>query len=816
MTTELGTHGQRVEEEKDRLAVAIAHVRAAVTLSDPRLPDQPLIYVNPAFTAITGYTAVEVVGRNCRFLQGPATDPAAVTRIRAAIAAGAALTIELLNYRKDGTPFWNELYISPVRNAQGEVHTYVGLQHDITARKQAEQTLRAEHESQVRAVTHSVREAVISADAQGTITFWSTGAQVIFGYTAEEALGRPLVSLLPSASRDAAATVLATVGVSDGPEMLGHALEATGLRRDGATFPLDVSLATSLRQGQTVVTAIVRDVSERRQAEERIRFQARLLDTVGQAVIATDLGGAILYWNKAAATLFGWTETEALGRSLSALTPLLATQQQATRSRAAIQAGQSWTGERLGQRRDGTTFPALVSDAPIVDDTGAVVGIIAVAADISDLKQAQDRLTYQALHDALTDLPNRALLTDRLEQAVRRSQRDGVSVALLLLDLRGFKEVNDALGHSAGDVLLQQVAQRIVATLRSSDTVARLGGDEFAAVLPQTDEAGAVQAVGKLLRALAEPLWVADQALSIEISVGIALSPAHGVETQTLVRRADIALYAARDAGDDYALYTPAYEQDGLARLTMMGELRTGIAQDQLLLHYQPILELATGRLVAVEALVRWQHPQRGRVQPDAFIPLAEQTGLIKPLCVWTLQGALRQARAWQDAGQALTVAVNVSTRNLHDPTLPAQVQELLRATGVAPAQLKLEITESALMADPRRALASLTGLAEMGVRLAIDDFGTGYSSLAYLTRLPVQELKIDKSFVLDLASGGANAIIVRSTIELGHNLGLAVIAEGVEDRATWDTLANFGCDFAQGYYIGRPMPAEDLAARSH
>ena len=398
---------------------------------------------------------------------------------------------------------------------------------------------------------------------------------------------------------------------------------------------------------------------------------------------------------------------------------------------------------------------------------------------------------------------------------MRRSQRDGASLALLLLDLRGFKAVNDALGHSAGDALLQQVAQRLLSALRGSDTVARLGGDEFAAVLPETDQAGAVQTVGKLLRALAEPLQVEEHVLTIEASVGIALAPAHGTDPQTLVRRADIAMYAARDAGDAVAVYQPAHDRDGLARLTLIGELRAGIAQGHLLLHYQPILELATGRLVAAEALVRWQHPQRGQVRPDAFIPLAEQTGLIKPLCTWTLEAALRQARAWQDAGQTLAVAVNLSTRNLQDPGVPAQVQDLLSTTGVAPAQLKLEITESSLMADPVRALDSLTRLAQMGVRLAIDDFGTGYSSLAYLTRLPVQELKIDQAFVRDLAAGGTNALIVRSTIELGHNLGLVVIAEGVEDKAAWDILVSLGCDFAQGYYIGRPMPADDLAARS-
>ena len=414
---------RRLQEENERLVAALSSVRAAVTLSDPRLPDQPLIYVNAAFTAITGYTAQEVVGRNCRFLQGPQTDRAVVAQIRAAIAAGESLSVELLNYRKDGTPFWNEVALSPVRTAGGEVHTFIGLQHDITARKQAEQVSRLEQEQRVRAVTHSAREAVISADPQGQITFWSTGARALFGYTEEEASRRTLPDLLPVRYRATCAAFLASVARGDRRELVGQIQEAEGLHRDGAVFPLEYSVAIGTAEGQTSLTAIIRDISERRRGEERLRFQARLLDTVGQAVIATDLGGTIVYWNHAAETLYGWPQAEAHGRDIRAVTLSAASARQAEEIRACVQAGQTWTGEVLVQRRDGTTFPALVTDAPFYDAGGALAGVIGVSVDISELKRTQEMLTYQAFHDPLTRLANRALFLESLEHALAHAAR---------------------------------------------------------------------------------------------------------------------------------------------------------------------------------------------------------------------------------------------------------------------------------------------------------------------------------------------------------------------------------------------------------
>jgi len=427
-------------------------------------------------------------------------------------------------------------------------------------------------------------------------------------------------------------------------------------------------------------------------------------------------------------------------------------------------------------------------------------------------------LAYQAQHDALTDLPNRTLLHDRLQQVLHHAPPpqpggDSASVALLLMDLDRFKEINDTFGHHHGDQLLRQVGGRLCAALRATDTVARLGGDEFAVLLPATDAQGAGAVAGTLVRTLEEPFILEGYSVSIGASIGIALAPEHGQDATTLLRRADVAMYTAKRATSGYAVYIAAQDQYSPERLGLVGELRRAIEQDQLVLYYQPKVYLRTGRLDSVEALVRWQHPVRGIVPPDQFIPLAEHTGLITSLSHWVLTAALRQCRAWRDAGLGIRVAVNLSARLLQDEHLVDSIVELLQTWGVTPDLLQVEVTESAVMADPTRALQILTRLHDMGIRIAIDDFGTGYSSLAYLKKLPADEIKIDKSFVRDMNGNADDVTIARSVIDLGHNLGLSVVAEGVEDRVVWDQLVEMGCDLAQGYYLSRPIPAAALAS---
>ena len=431
-----------------------------------------------------------------------------------------------------------------------------------------------------------------------------------------------------------------------------------------------------------------------------------------------------------------------------------------------------------------------------------------------ELREAAARAAaiHQAQHDRLTDLPNRSLLRTRLDEALRAQPQDIPSpLALLLLDLDRFKEINNTLGHQVGDALLQQIGQRLRSALRTIDLVARLGGDEFAVLLPGTDATRAVQVADDLVRVLQAPFVLDGQPIAVDASIGIAVAPEHGQDADTLLRCADIAMYQAKDSGAGPSIYRPDLDRNSPDRLALLGELRSAIENDALVLHYQPKLDMRDGTLVGVEALVRWQHPFRGFLSPGEFIPLAEKSGLIYPLTRWVLEAALQQQRAWHAVGLDVPMAVNLSRRMLHDPHLPDTVAQLLARWEVAPGSLVLEITESSLMADPVRATENLTQLRALGVRMSIDDFGTGYSSLASLKNLSVDELKIDQSFVQAMATDASARAIVRAIVDLADALNLRVVAEGVEDRATWDVLAGLGCEVAQGYFLSPPIVAAEF-----
>jgi diguanylate cyclase (GGDEF)-like protein len=424
----------------------------------------------------------------------------------------------------------------------------------------------------------------------------------------------------------------------------------------------------------------------------------------------------------------------------------------------------------------------------------------------------EQRLAHLAYHDALTELPNRTLLYDRLDQATRVANREGTTLALLLLDLNGFKQVNDTLGHYAGDRVLQSVASRLRDALREVDTVARLGGDEFAILLPLTDLDGALLTAQKVLREIEQPCVVDHRSLSVQASLGIACFPDHGSSSDALVQKADVAMYVAKADRVGIAVYAPSRDHLTNRRLTLVSELRKATSEGQFFVEYQPIIHLRTKVVVGVEALVRWNHPQQGRILPAEFIELAEQTGLINPLTTIVLETAIRE---WSEIETVprWTVGVNLSPRTLRDPNLPQRVSDMLEVYGAPPSSLALEITENILMSDPSRAMDCLKRLHAMGVRLVIDDFGTGYSSLSYLRRLPVDELKIDRSFVSGLL-GGQDDVIVRSTIDLAHNLGLTVVAEGVESEEVQARLLAMGCDAAQGTFISAPAAARDVRVR--
>ncbi|WP_417513415.1 putative bifunctional diguanylate cyclase/phosphodiesterase [Minwuia sp.] len=430
------------------------------------------------------------------------------------------------------------------------------------------------------------------------------------------------------------------------------------------------------------------------------------------------------------------------------------------------------------------------------------------------LSLAENQRAFNALHDHLTGLPNRSLFFDRLEQALSMSERQRDPVALLTLNINGFNRINGEMGHEIGDVLLQQLAQRMSETLRRSDTLARIGDDEFAAVLPTgATMEGAEQAAQKLIKALESPFEIGDHSFTIGVRIGIAFYPQHATRASHLMVRAENAMRDGRRTDLRFAIHFAGGASDESTRRPLVEDLRRALndGDRQLFVTFQPKIDLEKGRIDGVEALVRWRHPTRGMVFPDAFIPLAEDAGLIDRLTVHVLNHTLAQQAAWRAEGIDLSVAVNVSAKTLQNPRLPGHVARMLEKWSAEPSRVMIEITESAIILDVGRATTTLEGLDALGVGISIDDFGTGYTCLSYIRRLPVQEIKVDKSFVLGMSQSPDDWVIVSSLIELGHNLGLKVVAEGVEDLRTLSALTEIGCDVAQGYYMSRPVPADEL-----
>ena len=559
-----------------------------------------------------------------------------------------------------------------------------------------------------------------------------------------------------------------------------------------------------------------REESEAALQESESRFRGLFYDVaVGQALISMP-EGHVLAVNPAFCRLLGYQPDELIGKSVQVFAD-------PERGEAVRQAFQLLSRDlpyyhlesRLMRKRGGTVWASLGLSATF-DDGDHPRNLLVQAQDITKrkeaegaLEEAQRQLVHRARHDALTELPNRPQLQERVHEAIGQ----GEAVSLLVMNLDHFKEVNDSFGYLAGDDLLKQLGPRIQECARHDDLVARLGGDEFGVVLRGADQKTARLVADKVTVALERPFSVDGHPLAVEASIGIATYPDHGTGAEILLRRADIAMHVAKRTPGTSAVYKPEYEEEGASHLALMAELRMAIQDNSLSMYYQPLIDLKSGIVVRFEALLRWKHAARGMVPPDQFIPFAEQTGVIQPLTDWVLRSVLKQSKAWHEAGHDLGVAVNISMRNLLDPGLPERIAEMLQemqaATRGGDQLLSLEVTEGVLMADPQRAIERLSRLRELGIRLSVDDFGTGYSSLAYLSRLPVCEVKIDRSFVMGIADDPSKAAVVRAALDLGHNLRLEVVAEGVEDRRTWDLLFALGCDTAQGYYMARPMPAE-------
>jgi diguanylate cyclase (GGDEF)-like protein/PAS domain S-box-containing protein len=553
---------------------------------------------------------------------------------------------------------------------------------------------------------------------------------------------------------------------------------------------------------------------ERNEDHERLRQAAAVFDCTREGVLVTDNNGLIVHVNRAFMAITGYQSEEVIGQRPSLFKSGHHPPAFYQAMFATLNSTGEWSGEIWNRRKSGEIYPQWQTIRIIDDERGRRSHYVAVFSDISAIKNSEHELTHLAHYDPLTDLPNRLLFTDRTEQALASAQTHKRGCALLMIDLDHFKMINDSLGHSIGDQLLKGVAERLNAMVGPGITLARLGGDEFAVLAescPQMVHAAAL--AQRIIDGLKEPFQIDGHQLFVNISVGISLFPGDALSAEQLLRNSDSALFKAKSAGrNGYALYTEELTAHAQQRVETAFELRRALEQQELRVYYQPVHDLKTRRLIGVEALVRWEHPQRGLVSPAEFIPIAERTGLIAEIDAWVMRQACEQMCQWQQAGVVVSfVAVNVSSRLFARRELFGQVAKVLHETGLDPACLELEVTESAVMDDPEVALEQMHRLRELGVRLAIDDFGTGYSSLLRLKRMPVQKLKIDQGFVAGLPWDEDDAAIVRVIIALAQSMGMQVHAEGIEQVEQAGFLLEHGCDLGQGYWFGRPVPALQL-----
>ncbi|NWB94407.1 EAL domain-containing protein [Pseudomonas gingeri] len=596
----------------------------------------------------------------------------------------------------------------------------------------------------------------------------------------------------------------------DDPEQLGHWQIVRGYLWVSVSAVLIFLIhARYQRFGQAVP-----DLKPRSEDRERLRQAAAVFDCTREGVLVTDKDGLIVHVNRAFVAITGYQEAEVLGERPSLFKSGRHSADFYQKVYQALDATGEWSGEIWNRRKSGEIYPQWQTIRAIRDDLGQLNQYVAVFSDISAIKDSQHELAQLANYDPLTGLPNRLLFTDRATQALASAQVHKRGCALLLIDLDHFKIINDSLGHNIGDQLLKAVGERLQHLFGSGISLARLGGDEFAVLAencPQVVQAAAL--AQRVIEGLKEPFQLDGHQLFISASIGISLFPSDALNAEQLLRNADSALFKAKNAGrEGYALYTEELTAHAQHRVEMAGELRRALEQNELRVYYQPVHELSSSRLIGVEALVRWEHPQRGLVSPGEFIPIAERTGLIAEIDAWVMQQSCRQMCQWlQDGVQLSFIAVNVSSRLFARRELYQQVAKVLDETGLDPALLELEVTESAVMDDPEVALEQLHRLRELGVSLAIDDFGTGYSSLLRLKRLPVQKLKIDQGFVAGLPWDEDDAAIVRVVIALAQSMGMQVQAEGIEQAEQARFLLDQSCDLGQGYWFGRPMPAQKL-----
>lgn len=668
--------------------------------------------------------------------------------------------------------------------------------------------------TRLRAVLDGVESGVIAISAEGIVESFNQSAEGIFGYAPAEVLGNNVSMLMPEPYRSEHDGYIGNYLRSGQAKIIGSRREVMGRRKDGSLFDMALSIGETRLNDRTLFIGSVIDISVAKAKETELRIAAAAFESL-EGMLVTDARGVILRVNRAFTESTGYTAEECIGQ-----TPRLL---KSNRHGAAfyqemwqtLLATGGWEGEIWDRRKSGEVYPKWLSISAVKDAEGAVTHYVGTHQDITERKQSEQRISELAYYDQLTGLPNRRLLLDRLKQAITASARGDSHGALLFIDLDNFKNLNDTLGHDQGDLLLKLVARRLTQCVRAGDTLARLGGDEFVAVLAdmgasEQDAANHTEAVGeKILAALNQSYPLDTVAYHSTPSIGVTLFKGNRTSIDELLKQADLAMYKAKDAGRNaLRFFDPDMETAVMERAVLERDLRQAVHERQFLLHYQAQV-LGADRITGAEVLARWQHPDRGMVSPAEFIALAEETGLILPLGQWVMETTCSQLAMWATRPEMahLTIAVNVSAQQFRDPGFVASVLNILQKTGANPNRLKLELTESMLVANVEDVIGKMIALKASGVGFSLDDFGTGYSSLSYLKRLPLDQLKIDQSFVRDILVDSNDAAIARTIVALADSLGLGVIAEGVETAAQRDFLAGSGCHAYQGYFFSRPLP---------
>ncbi|MBV7431167.1 MULTISPECIES: EAL domain-containing protein [unclassified Acidovorax] len=669
-------------------------------------------------------------------------------------------------------------------------------------------------QQQLHATIDAIPDPLFELDQDGFYcSVHSQRAELLMG-PAETLVGRNVTEVLPALAALSVLDVLSDAqaqGWSSGRQIM---LDLPGV---GTTwFELSAARKATSAGAKPRFILLSRDITERKRSQEQLQLTAQVFDQSSEAIVIADAAHTIVRINRAFTRITGYTETEAVGQSVRLLTVARpADNASADAVYARLSQDGHWEGEACGRRKDGSTYPQWLSVSSVRDGNGVATHSITLFRDITQQREAQDRIQRLAHFDPLTNLPNRALLAERAQHLIANEQARGGTLAMLFLDLDHFKNVNDSLGHRIGDILLVAVAQRLQSLLRPQDTVSRLGGDEFLLLLPATSAPSAADMATRLLAAIAQPFQVDPYELTTTLSVGIAMYPADGDSFDTLYQRADAAMYRAKQNGRNrYGFFTADLEARTARALLIENALRRALERNQFELHYQPQVSLTARQVVGAEALLRWRHPELGMVSPAEFIPVAESSGMIVAIGEWVIHTAVKDAKRWLDLQLPLrAVSVNVSAVQFRHPQLPEMVTRCLEQAGLPARRLELELTEGAAVDDPAAALAMMDQLHDRGVRLSMDDFGTGYSSLSYLKRFQIYKLKIDQSFVRDLEDDANDRAIVSAIIRMAQALGMQTTAEGVETDGQVEFLQAQGCDEGQGFYFSRPLPAPEFEA---